>query len=165
MIGIRKNIKNDIPIIGKYGANQEVSGDMYYKGANLIHTIRQLINNDEKFRNILRGLNKTFYHQTVTTAQIEQFIARESGLKLARVFDQYLRTIKIPILEYSIKNQQLRYRWSNVVTGFDMPVKVTLNKGVLSQIAPTTEWKTVPVKVPLDSFKVDPNFYVRPKRD
>lgn len=89
--GIRKNIQNDKPIIGPYGVNQEGSGDMYYKGANMIHHIRKLINNDRKFRNILRGLNKTFYHQTVTTAQIEAYITKKSGLKLNKIFDQYLR--------------------------------------------------------------------------
>jgi aminopeptidase N len=58
--GIRNNIQNDIPIIGKYGVRNEGSGDMYYKGGNMIHTIRTVINNDEKFRQILRGLIKIF---------------------------------------------------------------------------------------------------------
>ena len=72
--GIRRNIQNDEPIIGKYGVRNEGSGDMYYKGANMLHTIRHVINNDEKFRQILRGLSKDFYHQTVTTQQIENYI-------------------------------------------------------------------------------------------
>ena len=96
VIGIRQNIANDIPIIGDYNVNSEGSGDMYYKGANMIHNIRQLINNDEKFRRILRGLNKTFYHQTVTTKQIEDYIIKESGLKLQSLFNEYLRTTKVP---------------------------------------------------------------------
>ncbi len=94
--GIRKNIANDVPIIGPYNVNENGSGDRYYKGANLIYHIRQLINNDEKFRAILRGLNKTFYHKTVTTAEIEQYISKESGLKLAEVFDLYLRQTTPP---------------------------------------------------------------------
>ena len=75
--GIRKNIANDIPIIGPYGVNKEGSGDMYYKGGNMLHTIRQVINNDTIFRKILRGLNKTFYHQTVTTKQVEDYISKQ----------------------------------------------------------------------------------------
>jgi aminopeptidase N len=74
IVGVRKNIVNDKPIIAHYGVNEEGSGDMYYKGGNMIHTIRQVINNDEKFRKILRGLNKTFYHQTVTAKQVEDYI-------------------------------------------------------------------------------------------
>src|SRR6476469_1542099 len=50
--GLRQHIENSKPIIGIYGVNQEGSEDMYYKGANMLHTIRQVINNDSLFRNI-----------------------------------------------------------------------------------------------------------------
>ena len=162
VIGIRKKIQNDIPIIGHYGVNKEGSGDMYYKGANMIHTIRQLINNDERFRGILRGLNKTFYHKTVTSTQVEQYIAKQSGLKLDKVFDQYLRHTEIPVLEYKINNGKLSYRWTNTVKGFKMPVKVSLTTGQYSLISPTTKWKTTKIDQALSptNFKVDPNFYV-----
>jgi len=163
--GIRKKIQNDIPIIGTYNVNSEGSGDMYYKGANMVHTIRQLIQDDEKFRQILRGLNKTFYHQTVTTAQIEDYIIKESGLKLAKVFDQYLRTTKVPVLIYYIKGGQLNYRWTDVVEGFNMPVKVTLSKDNFSFIYPTTTWKTIAIKdISETDFKADPNFYILLKK-
>jgi hypothetical protein len=39
--GLRNIIDNDKPIIGKYDVNNEGSGDMYPKGANMLHTIRQ----------------------------------------------------------------------------------------------------------------------------
>jgi hypothetical protein len=48
--GLRNIIDNDKPIIGTYDVNNEGSGDMYPKGANMLHTIRQLVNNDEKWR-------------------------------------------------------------------------------------------------------------------
>ena len=47
VIGTRRGISNKKPIIGQYDVNREGSGDMYSKGANLLHTIRQLTNNDE----------------------------------------------------------------------------------------------------------------------
>ena len=168
VIGIRENISNDIPIIGHYNVNNEGSGDMYYKGANMIHTIRQLIDNDEKFRSILRGLNKTFYHQTVTTAQIENYIAQQSGLKLSKVFDQYLRTIKIPVLSYHIKGNQLYYRWTNTVDGFDMPVKVSLTSvSEYTIIKPKAQWKSINIKPSITekTFKADPNFYIELKKE
>ena len=134
---------------------------MYPKGANMLHTIRQLIDNDEKFRGILRGLNKTFYHQTVTTAQIENYIAQQSGLKLDKVFDQYLRTTKIPTLLYHIKGGKLSYRWSDTIEGFDMPVKVTLKPDTFTLISPGKEWKTVNIdSVTEADFKADPNFCI-----
>jgi len=166
VVGIRRGIANDVPVIGYYGVNKEGSGDMYPKGANMIHTIRQLINNDEKFRQILRGLNKTFYHQTVTTAQIENYISKQSGLKLDKVFDQYLRTIKIPVLSYHITDGKLSYKWNNVVEGFEMPVKVSLNPNSFTLIYPGSKWKTVAVSgVTEDNFKADPNFYITIKKE
>ncbi|MCX2575999.1 M1 family metallopeptidase [Pedobacter sandarakinus] len=166
LIGIRKGIKNDIPVIGPYGVNKEGSGDMYPKGANLIHNIRQLINNDEKFRQILRGLNKTFYHKTVTTAEIENYIAKQSGLNLSKVFDQYLRHANIPTLEYNIKNNMLAYRWISDVKGFDMPVRVTLSPGKYSIIKPTNNWATIKVDggITDENFKNDPLFYINLKK-
>lgn len=163
--GVRKGIQNDIPVIGPYNVNKEGSGDMYPKGANMIHTIRQLINDDEKFRGILRGLNKTFYHQTVTGAQVEAYIAKQSGLKLDKIYDQYLRTIKIPELVYQIKGNELSYRWENTVDGFDLPVKVTLRPGAYSMIYPTTAWKKIKINnINAQSFKADPNFYIQVKQ-
>jgi len=166
ILGIRKMIANDIPVIGSYGVNKEGSGDMYYKGANMIHTIRQLINNDEKFRALLRGLNKTFYHQTVTTAQVESYISKQSGLKLAKVFDQYLRTVKVPALSYHIIDGKLSYRWTNVVDGFNMPVKVSLKPGSFELLKPTTDWKTITTAgITEETFKADPNFYIGLKKE
>ncbi len=167
VIGIRQGIENDIPIIGPYGVNKEGSGDMYPKGANMIHTIRQLINNDEKFRQILRGLNKTFYHKTVTTAEIENYIAKQSGLKLDKVFDQYLRHANIPVLAYKIKEGTLSYRWITDVKNFDMPVRVTLKPNEYTLVKPTNEWKTIKVDrgINADNFINDPQFYIKLKKE
>ena len=63
VIGTRNLIQNDKPLIGNYNVNNEGSSDMYYKGSNMLHTLRQLIEDDEKWRQILRGLNSEFYHQ------------------------------------------------------------------------------------------------------
>jgi aminopeptidase N len=122
--GLRKNISNDIPVIGKYGMNQEGSGDMYPKGANLIHSIRHAINNDSLFRSILIGLNKQFYHQTVTTEQVENYISLRAGFGFQKVFDQYLRTTQIPVFSYSYNETEkiLTYQYKNCVTGFNLPL-------------------------------------------
>jgi len=158
VIGTRKRIANDRPIIGVYGVQKEGSGDMYYKGANMIHTLRQWINNDQKFREILRGLNSEFYHQTVTTQQIEAYIAKKSGLDLTAFFNQYLRTTQIPIFEYTIDGNKISYQWSNIVDGFNMPVRIS---GSDAWLHPTAELKTETLKNGLEkNFKIDRNFYV-----
>ena len=164
-IGERANIKNDMPVVAQYGLNREGSGDMYEKGGNMLHTIRQIIGDDEKWRSILRGLSKTFYHQTVTGAQIEEYISQQAGIDLSKVFAQYLTTTQIPVLEYSTKGNTLTYRWSNVVPGFDMPVRVTLADSGYAMIKPTTSPQTtkLALKDPA-SFKVDSNFFVTSHR-
>lgn len=139
MIGLRGKIQNDVPIIGKYGVRNEGSGDMYPKGANMLHTIRQVINNDEKFRQILRGLGKDFYHQTVTTKQIEDYISSKSGIDFSTVFDQYLRTIKIPTLEYTQNGDRLKFRYTDVVKNLKLPIIINGDQ----TINPTEEWQTV----------------------
>nr|BFF38181.1 M1 family metallopeptidase [Tenacibaculum mesophilum] len=160
VIGTRSSIQNDIPIIGNYNVNDEGSGDMYYKGANMLHTIRQLVNDDEKWRQILRGLNADFYHKTVTTEEIEKYMIEKSGIDLSKIFDQYLRTVKIPELEYTIENNTLKYRWNNVVKGFNMPIKVTID-GKDELLNPSDNWLTKTIKG--DSIEVDKNFYVNSK--
>ncbi len=141
--GLRKNIQNDAPIIGMYGVNKEGSGDMYFKGANLLHTIRHSINNDTLFRKILRGLNKTFYHQTVTSAQIEKFISTKAGFNYNNVFNQYLRTTQIPVLEFSINNnnQSITYQWTNCNKDFNLPLTID-NDTTLVTLFPETKQKT-----------------------
>lgn len=165
VIGTRENIRNDKPVVGVYGVNDEGSGDMYYKGGNMLNTIRHIIDNDVLWRNILRGLNKTFWHQTVTGKQIENYISATSHRDLSRVFVQYLTTTKIPVLEYKIKGNRLSYRWSDVVPGFNMPVKVMLADNKYSFIKPTETWKILPVHLTSpDDFKVDDNFYIEVKK-
>jgi aminopeptidase N len=144
--GIRKNIENKTPIIGKYGVNKEGSGDMYYKGANMIHNIRQVINDDAKFRSILRGLQKDFYHQTVTSRQVEDYISQKAGTDLSKIFDQYLRNVQIPALEYYFAADEkdksrlrLYFRWTDCVKGFDMPLNVHLGKDRQQLIKPVDE--------------------------
>ena len=157
--GTRKKILNDKPIIGNYDVNNSGSSDMYYKGANMLHTLRQIIDNDEKWRSILVGLNKDFYHQTVTTKQIEDYIDKFFKIDLKPFFDQYLRTIKIPTLEYKLEHNNIFYRWSNIVDGFSIPVNVFINSNS-EWIKPTSRWKKLSSDINITSFSVDNNFYI-----
>lgn len=161
--GTRMNIANDIPIIGIYNVNRSGSGDMYYKGGNMLHAIRQVINDDEKFRQILRGLNKTFYHQTVTTKQVEDYISKQSKIDFSKVFDQYLRTTQVPVLEYKVDGYKLSYRYDSCVKGFNMPLKIKFKTE--QWIKPTEQWQTLNLYPEGDNtFSVDPNFYIKTKK-
>jgi len=161
IIGQRKLIQNVEPIIGVYGVNHEGSGDMYPKGGNILHTIRQLVDDDTRWRGILRGLNKTYWHQIVSGKQVEDYITRQSGVSLGKVFDQYLRTTMIPTLEYKLEGQRLSYRWTNVVPRFAMPVRVRIAPDKWTWINPTPTWQASRKKFLYpENFLVDENFYV-----
>ena len=157
--GQRLNIQNKSPIIGKYGVHQEGSSDMYDKGGNMLHTIRQIIDNDESWRGILRGLNKKFYHGITDSAQVENYISEQAGKDFSKIFDQYLRDIRIPTLEYFVKNNEMQYRWGNAIDGFDMPIKVTI-AGKTQWLSPTSQWEKMSLEVKNSQVKVDANFYV-----
>jgi len=159
VIGLRKNIQNDKPVIGTYNVNSRGSGDMYYKGSNLLHTIRQLVDDDEKWRSILRGLNKDFYHQTVTTKQIENYLSEKSEIDLSKVFDQYLRTTMIPELEYEIVGDAIHFKYNNVVDDFKMPIKVNV-EGQAHWIYPTAEINAEEIDGDLSKLQIDRNFYI-----
>ena len=161
VIGTRNSIRNDKPIIGLYDVNSEGSSDMYYKGANILHTLRQLIKDDEKWRQILRGLNTKFYHQTVTTKQIETYIIDESGLNLTAFFDQYLRDIRIPTLEYRIIDSKLSYRWTQVVDGFAMPIEIDI-ENEKKWLYPSEEWQEI--KLNSSEIEVNINYLVNYKK-
>ena len=157
VIGSRRGIGNRKPIIGPYNVNREGSGDMYSKGANLLHTLRQIAKDDQVWRKILRGLNKEFYHQTVTSKQIENYISENIGFDLSYVFDQYLRDYRIPVLEYTINEGTLKYRWGNTIDGFNMPIEVTIDD-VKQLIYPENTWKETAIKE--EFIKIDRDYYV-----
>jgi aminopeptidase N len=160
--GTRMAIQNDRPIIGPYNVNKEGSGDMYYKGGNMLNMIRTIINDDEKWRSILRGLNKTFYHQTVTYDQVVNYINEQAGKDLSPVFDQYLHYKNIPILNFMYMRGKLYCRWIADAKGFNMPVRVRIKGGDYQFITPTTEFKPVEIAdATKDNIEVDTfNYYV-----
>jgi len=160
--GTRFAIVNDRPIVGNYNVNNEGSGDMYYKGGNMLNMMRTITNDDEKWRGILRGLNKTFYHQTVTYDDVVNYITDQSGKNLKPVFEQYLKYKSIPILNFMETGGKLYVRWISDVKGFNMPVRVKLKGGEYQFITPSTRFMPVTIEgakknnIEVDTF----NYYI-----
>ncbi len=160
LIGCRELIKNDYPIIGEYGVDSPGSTDMYYKGGATLHTLRQVLNDDEAFRELLRSMNREFYHKNVSSKQIEEFIASQTGLELQAFFDQYLRTTKVPRFQYRIQGDKLSYRFKNVVEGFQMPLRVFVDDQE-QWLDVNENWQELDFGSKIESVRTDPNFYVR----
>lgn len=159
VVGTRRGIRNDRPIIGVYGTNRVGSGDMYPKGGNMLHTIRHIINDDAKWLSILRGLNADFWHQTVTTEQVESYISRKAGIDFDKVFHQYLRTTNIPLLKYRVNGKHVEFNYERVVKGFAMPVRVTIN-GKEVQLTPSEVNQSFAFSEEIKTFEVTRNFYI-----
>ncbi len=143
--GARKNIRNDKPILGTYNVHNTGSGDMYPKASAMLHSIRMSMNNDEKFRQLLRHLNKKFYHQIVTTPMIEKEISLFAGYSVKSIFTQYLTTTQVPSFDYKLSSdgKTLSYRYSNAVNNFYMPLQVKTNNGYLILKPQVNTWQTV----------------------
>lgn len=161
VIGTRGSVENDKPVTGDYEVNRDGSVDMYYKGANMLHTIRAIVNNDSLWKAMLRGLNSSFWHQTVTGKQVEDYMNTFLKMNLSKVYDQYLTTTKIPELEFRIGKGKLSYRWTNCVKGFDMPVKILSASGE-QVLHPTDQLKSMSFKDP--DLNADRNYYITTKR-
>jgi len=146
----KRSISNDRPIIGLYNVNSEGSGDMYQKGAVFLNTLRYQVNNDPLWWNIILGIQKDFAKQTVTTAQIENYISRKAGKDFSKLFDQYLRHANIPVLEYKFQRTsaglEVNFRWDADVAGFDMPIRYISKGGKPVWVNPTTEWQQLNIE-------------------
>ena len=164
IVGLRKNIRNDKAIVGPYNVNKEGSGDMYYKGSNVLHSIRTIIGNDETWKAILRGLNRDLGLKTTTTAEIISYINTHSGKNFSNVFEQYLQHKNIPELKLKVTSgNQLTYWWEADVKSFDMPARIQFsNDNNWIEIYPTTSPKTIKFKGKASDIKVDKeNFYIK----
>ncbi len=160
--GLRSGIANNSPLIGNYDVNDPNNGDIYSKGSNVLHTLRQLVGDDDKWREILRGLNKQFYHQTLSSQDIESYIASSSGLTLNAFFDQYLRDARMPVFQYKIEGgnqKKLSFRWSECIDNFDMRLKIKYNDKVI-YVYPTTKWSSIALDNKCEEIIISKEYYV-----
>ena len=174
-----KGVENDKPLVGAFGVNSEGSGDMYPKGALLLHTIRSVMNNDKKFFEIIKGIQETFSYQTVNSKDIENYISEKSGIDFSEIFDLYLRATNIPKLSVKIEKYfgdiKITFRYTlgglsafkegeyrEKQPAFSMPVKVTFEKDTYDFIFPTTQWQTITLRdIKPEDFKIATNlFYI-----
>ncbi|KHJ36907.1 aminopeptidase N [Pedobacter glucosidilyticus] len=159
VLGLRNNIQNDKPIVGPYGVNQEGSGDMYYKGANMLHTLRTIVNNDTLWRELLIGLNRDFALKTVSGKDVIDYINQKTKINFTPIFQQYLEYKNIPVLELKKEKKGFSYRWKCDVPDFNMPLQVNINHKIL-KLKPTSSWQNIPGS----TFMVDANYYIAIKK-
>ncbi len=160
--GLRSNVRNSKPIIGNYGVNNEGSGDMYPKGALLLNTIRNIVNDDEKWWKMILNYSETYRHKIIDTETVINFFNTESSINLTSVFNQYLRFPGIPELVIKQTKKKLEFRWKTMEANFTMPIDVKIN-GKEMRINPTNEFQKSKFKIKsLEDVEVLKNeFYVK----
>jgi aminopeptidase N len=144
----KRNIENAQPLIGTKDVyfHHFADNDIYYKGSWMLYTMRHVVNNDTLWFNTLYDYTKTFKYLNVTTPQTISFFSSRTRMALQPIFEQYLTQPNLPVFEYSVKENsngilELRYRWTNTVKGFSMPIQVTLSKNEYSIITPDSRWR------------------------
>ena len=164
----KRFVRNDKPIVGPYNVNKKGSNDMYQKGSLMLHTLRNLINDDELWFSILKGISIDFKYKVLDGKDIIEYINRKVDFDLSLFFNQYLFNSKIPILEYKIQKEGreyvLLYRW-NAIKDFDM--KLLINDGEKNiWISPNSEWKEYTIgNIDIKNFSIrDDLFYVDTKK-
>ena len=128
----KKLVRNDKAVIGPYHVNKSgSSGDMYFKGSLMLHTLRNLISDDQLWFDIIKGLSTEFSYRTVDGQEIIDYINKQTGKDFNNFFDQYLKNKDVPEFQYSLqkngRNTTLVYNW-NSIENFDMPILINTGK-------------------------------------
>lgn len=162
--GQAKNVRNDRPIIGQYGVNNEGSGDMYYKGSLLLNTIRHIVGDDEKWWKMLYNYSETFKKKIITSDTVIDYFNKTSSIDLTPVFRQYLYTNQVPVFVYKVKGDYLHYYWDNANEDFNMPIDIDFD-GKKVRLYPTLKDQKIKLKkLNKKSFQIyDNQFYVKIK--
>lgn len=158
--GVRRGIGNNQPIIGDYNVNSEGSGDMYFKGANLLNTIRSIYNDDALWWKTLKAYTETYKHMTINTETTETFFDKATEVDLKPVFDQYLRHAALPELQLKKDGKSVSYRWKSDIKDFKMPVEVYVNQKKV-RLQATSDWKKLQMDNNSGEIKVNElEFYI-----
>ena len=144
----RPRIVNQQPIIGPLGVNYGDWGDadMYFKGSWMLHSIRNTIDNDSLWYAIIYGLAEEMRISIVNTDQVINYINQKAGIDLTPIFNQYLREIDPPVLQYKLEQKAgvwvISYKWEAKAEGFNMPVLIGNDKAGWTRIKPTNQWQS-----------------------
>ncbi|MBC8110121.1 MAG: M1 family peptidase, partial [Verrucomicrobia bacterium] len=158
-------IRNDKPIIGAYGVNNEGSSDMYPKGAVMLHTLRNVVDDDKLWFATIKSLLEDFKYKTTSTDELVVYMNKKLGKDYTYLFNQYLRFAEPPMFVYSLwqkGNQiELTYRWKADVKDFKMPLKVGFGKE-WQVIEPKAEPQKILLNGSIEDFKIATDwFYIK----
>jgi len=130
--GQRRQIQNKYPLIGPKGIRYEIYGngmwdsDIYFKGSNVLHTLRTSIHNDSLFRRIIKRFGTEYRAKIINSEAFIQLVNEETGEDYRPFFNHYLHEPQLPQFVYSIREEKnaqdkvyvLYYQWMDVAPDF-----------------------------------------------
>ena len=158
--GYKDKVRNTEAIITQRGIHRTPHQDQYFKGALFLHTLRNVVNDDERWWATVRAVYDRFKYQNILTEDLVGFMNARLGTDLTPVFDQYLRRAQLPALElsFNVAEHTLAYRWRADERGFAMPVRVGV-RGQWQTITPTRDWQVMANDIAPERFEVATDLY------
>jgi aminopeptidase N len=125
-----KRIRNRTPlIVGKNITSEEAySGDIYFKGASFMHTLRFILGDSIFFPTLKQFATDSAYTYPnfVNTEDLIELVNKNSGLKLDSLFNLYLYTTTYPEIKIdSINTNVFTITVPNI--NFEIPMEVSIN--------------------------------------
>jgi aminopeptidase N len=112
-------------------------GDIYGKGAVILHTLRYLVGDDAFFRALRRMAYPIKKMETLTDGRQTRFATTDDFLKIAEeeskmdldwFFELYLRQPALPKVVAKVKDNKLEMRWETPQNlPFPMPIEIEIN--------------------------------------
>lgn len=162
----RPYIENRKPIIGPRDVNfQEFgSSDHYYKGSWVLHTLRNVLGDDELWFGILKSFYREHSISNIDTKDFINYFNEKTGKDYSYFFEQYLYKARPPKLLYKMEEKGddlvVHYRWDDATGNFPMSIKMG-NPKLYKKITPSTEIKSMYFKDLLpDDFQVAEEMYL-----
>lgn len=157
--GYKTKVKNQRPIVGTRGKDQEPRDeDQYFKGALFLNTLRSVIDDDAKWYAGIHAYYEQFKYKTILTEDVVAFWNKYTGRDLSPIFNQYLRHAALPKLDLKFNDAAgtVDYRWVAEESNFKMPIKAG-DPQHWTTLQPTAEWQTTQGK--RNTFQVAEDLY------
>jgi aminopeptidase N len=169
----RKKIVSKHPMQGPRGVfyHGRTDSDIYYKGTWMLHTMRNILNNDSLWFATLKEMNSVFFHKIVCTEEIIQFFNNNTSYNWDLFFKQYLYKSSIPELEIKqtiLKNGKIIYsiRLESDLKDLNIPLNIKLANGEVIGIVVSDK----PIVIELDNrfdlyAFIEANYLLRIERE
>ncbi len=162
----KPKINNKQPMLGERDVfYHHADNDIYYKGTWILHTLRNMVDNDTLWQNTLYEFHQKFKYQTILTEDVVSYFSKRLNMKLKPFFKCYLENAEIPVFEYFILHKnglhELHYRLKSPISGLEMPLLVSISKSRNDMITATSQWQIIDLPYEDEKlFVVKPNSYL-----